>query len=300
MKRQAWLGHVDRRAWLLPSATVAAMVGVASYRRPLLPIARGFRDLCARYPVLALVTRHLPPLPIAFLLAIGGVMTASAAAAGCMRLARTQRFIWALDRRRSVTPMLARLARLSERLDLGGRVLVLDQVPIAAFCFGFLHPRIAVSSSLVATLDDEELLAVLAHERHHLRRRDPLRYLFLHAAGAAACMFPLSGFVRRRLETRIELAADKAAMAVTSRGALAGALLAVLTTGDTAVIGAAGLTATEARIAHLIGSPTTPAVPMRAIMASLVPVGVMVVASVDLSASANLVTMACALCARAA
>ena len=44
-----------------------------------------------------------------------------------------------------------------------------------AFCAGFLRPRVYVSRGAVELLTPDELRAVLQHEHHHWRMRDPLR-----------------------------------------------------------------------------------------------------------------------------
>lgn len=109
-------------------------------------------------------------------------------------------------------------------------------------------------------------------------------------------MFPLAPALRQRLEARIELGADRAALAVAPRGALAAALLAMLAMPPLRVPGAAALTATEARIAQLAGRPVLPTIPAPASIVSLGLATIIAVAAVDLAASADLVTMACALC----
>ncbi len=174
-------------------------------------------------------------------------------------------------------------------------MIYLNHPVVAAFCYGFLRPRVAVTAGLLARLDDTELIAVLAHERHHLRRRDPARYLGLHALAAAAFMFPVAPAIRRRLETRLELAADRSALAIVPRGALAGALLAVLAGGEATVIGAARLSATEARIAHLAGNPDLPSIPNRASMTSVALLAVIVAATADLAGWTSMVCMLCSL-----
>jgi Zn-dependent protease with chaperone function len=81
---------------------------------------------------------------------------------------------------------LAASRRLHRSL-LGGRswslgdVLVIEDEFPRAFCAGLLRPRVYVSSGAVALLDEHALRAVLLHERHHMRRHDPLRL----AAGRA-------------------------------------------------------------------------------------------------------------------
>jgi hypothetical protein len=109
-------------------------------------------------------------------------------------------------------------------------------------------------------------------------------------------MFPVSFALRRRAETNIELAADRAALLVAPRAALAGALLAVLNVAPVSLHGVARLTATEARIAHLSGRASMPEIPARLAVASIGLAVVIVVTTVDLAASADLVKMACSFC----
>ena len=49
-----------------------------------------------------------------------------------------------------------------------------DSLP-QAFCAGYLRPGVYVSERAVELLTESELGAVLAHEHHHRRARDPLR-----------------------------------------------------------------------------------------------------------------------------
>ncbi|MFV0476717.1 MAG: M56 family metallopeptidase [Parahaliea sp.] len=54
---------------------------------------------------------------------------------------------------------------------------VVDSDIAVAWCAGLLRPRVYISSSLLAQVNDEELAAILAHEYAHLSRRDNLRQL---------------------------------------------------------------------------------------------------------------------------
>ncbi len=283
------------RTWMAAVATAAAVGLLAVVPTPLVPLARSYRDLCDRYPVIALLTNHLPALPGALLLTLAAAALINGGAMGGTQLVRTLHFNCRLDG--CARPMPARLARAGVRLGLGDRLTYLGEPGLAACCYGFLRPRVAVTAGLLAHLDDEELTAVLAHEGHHLRRRDPLRYLVFHAVAAAAFMFPVAPAVRRRLEVRTELAADRAALAVAPRGALAAALLAALAGAETPIIGAARLSATEARIAHLSGTPAVPAIPARTVVASLGLLAVIAGVAANFAASAHVVEMVCRLCA---
>lgn len=282
------------RSWIMAAATSATVGLLALVPAPLVPLAEGYRDLCARFPVLARLTNHLPPLPVALLFGLAALGLVNGVAVATTLLVQASRLSRHLDR--DAGPLPPRLARAGCRLGLEGRLIYLDVPWLLACCYGFLRPRVAVTAGLLTRLDDQELLAVLAHERHHLRRRDPARYLAIHALTAAAFMFPVAPPLRRRLETRVELAADRAALAVSSRGALAGALLTALASPAAMIVAAAGLSATEARIAHLSGRPVLPPVPIRAVVVSAVVLAVVVLAVADLATSTHLVRMVCPLC----
>lgn len=110
----------------------------------------------------------------------------------------------------------------------GGDFWVIDDERPRAFCAGLMRPRVYVSSGAIALLDASSLGAVLAHERGHARRRDPLRLAM--ARVIARVLFFLPGvnelFVRQR--TLTELSADESAIAAApgNRPALARAMLA--------------------------------------------------------------------------
>ncbi|MCA9645389.1 MAG: M48 family metalloprotease [Polyangiaceae bacterium] len=63
--------------------------------------------------------------------------------------------------------------------DLRGRVHLSDVRGPALVTVGLLRPRVVLQRALLDQLDDPALVAALAHEASHVRRRDPLRYLLL-------------------------------------------------------------------------------------------------------------------------
>lgn len=95
-----------------------------------------------------------------------------------------------------------------------------------AFCAGLLRPRIYLSDGARDDLSHAELRAVLAHERHHQRRRDPLRLLAARALADGLFFIPILRRIAERYAALGELAADEAAVAaVRGRGPLASAML---------------------------------------------------------------------------
>jgi beta-lactamase regulating signal transducer with metallopeptidase domain len=99
-----------------------------------------------------------------------------------------------------------------------------------AITYGLIRPRILVSTGLATALTQAEISAVLAHEREHLRRRDPLRLLAARLFAAWGCYLPAARWLAGRATLRRELAADRAAARSAGRGVLAGALLKLAST----------------------------------------------------------------------
>ena len=104
-------------------------------------------------------------------------------------------------------------------------VLVIASRRPHAFTIGFLRPRIVVSTGLIELLDERELRSVLAHERHHARRRDPLRRALVKAICDGFWFVPALRKTARTHATVSELAADAVAMSHTGAQPLASALL---------------------------------------------------------------------------
>jgi Zn-dependent protease with chaperone function len=114
-----------------------------------------------------------------------------------------------------------------------------------------------VTGGMVASLADQELEAVLAHEAEHARRRDPLRRLAGRAAADVLFWLPLAGWWSRRRLEDAELAADRAAIGRVGRSPLARALRATAIPAA-AMVGARFDGAGPARVAKLLGDPLPP------------------------------------------
>ena len=168
---------------------------------------------------------------------------------------KTGRFVFGL-RCASMAEPPSRLVRLTAELGLSSHMLALaTDVPLA-FCFGLLRPRICISTGLAETLTDNELKAVLLHEDHHRRHLDPLRGLLAEVLAATFFFLPIASELRDWFLTTTELKADRHAARVVGRPSLAGALHKIITHPRAirlSVPGIAGLSATEARIAELLG-----------------------------------------------
>jgi Zn-dependent protease with chaperone function len=122
---------------------------------------------------------------------------------------------------------LGQILRRSARIEVGAHAVgVFREDRPRAFCHGLMRPRIYVSSGALAALGPAELAALLAHERHHARRRDPLRRAVARMLGGALFFLPVLPRLLERYRDEAELAADEAALRDGHAAALAAALLA--------------------------------------------------------------------------
>ena len=178
------------------------------------------------------------------------------------------------------------------RIDGAGPVafcVIAGAVP-QAFCAGLLRPRIYVSQAALDALDERELRAVLAHEEHHRRRRDPLR---LSAGAVVADAFFFVPALRRLLEryrTIAELAADDAAVRSTDRPTLARALLRFTAPGPSGAVGVL-----PERVDQLLGQRATWDLPVLVLAGSLLVLGLLVAVALLASAASSTVNLPMAL-----
>jgi hypothetical protein len=123
-----------------------------------------------------------------------------------------------------------------------------------AFCAGYLAPQVHLSRGAVEQLSREELRAVVGHELHHARRRDPLRLLLARSLADGLFFIPLLRRSSERYAALGELAADEAAVRQLGgrRPPLASALLKLSPPRPqpTSVVGIA-----PERVDHLMGDP---------------------------------------------
>lgn len=152
-------------------------------------------------------------LAVACVLGVGG--------RACVLGWRTARAVRALARAEHVPFGLGQWA-----VPNGGvRIVVLAGTGRVAFCAGAWRPALYISVGAVEALSGAELDAVIAHERSHARRRDPLRALLRGATAEVLFFLPVVRWWHKSRGVAAELAADRAAISAAGVPALAGALL---------------------------------------------------------------------------
>lgn len=103
---------------------------------------------------------------------------------------------------------------------------VLDVAQPLAYCLPGVRSRVVVSEGTLTTLTENEVTAILAHERAHLRARHDLVLEAFTAVHAAFPRLVRSANALRAVELLVELLADDAAVRATGRTPLARALVA--------------------------------------------------------------------------
>jgi Zn-dependent protease with chaperone function len=215
-------------------------------------------------------------------LTVGSVATLALALLGAGVAWATGRSV--VRRTRASRAVLHGLARTGS-WDVGGTPVTVFRHPEAlAFCAGLLRPRIYVSSRALAVLNPDELEAVVAHERHHKRHRDPLRIFLAGVLSDGLFFVPALRRLAQRHAALAELAADRSA--VRSGGGdpapLASALLA-FERADPAVVGIA-----PERVDGLLGERSPWNLPVALLAWALVVIVAIAALALKLDAAASL------------
>lgn len=195
-------------------------------------------------------------------LSLGWLLTATLALAAGVVLVRavlaTRRMVRANRR------VVAATRALPVHVLAGGPVRVIASERSVAFCAGFARPAVVVSTATLDRLRLGELRAVLAHERHHAARRDPLRRAARETIAEALFFLPILRPLATRASTLAEIDADAAAIDACGGdvSGLASALLAFEESGQ-------GEAEAE-RVDQLAGTPTPWQAPRRPLIGALV------------------------------
>jgi Zn-dependent protease with chaperone function len=152
-------------------------------------------------------------------------------------------------------------------------VYVIEDRTPHAFCAGYLHPRIYVSTRTLELLSQVELRAVLAHEYHHRDMRDPLRHACARSLSQALFFMPVLHRLHERYGELAELTADAAALRAANgaKAPLASAMLVLATHDSDDVVGIS-----PERVDSLLGHPRPWQLPSLLVLAALTTIAALV------------------------
>lgn len=142
------------------------------------------------------------------------------------------------------------------RAELSG-VRVLDVAAPLAYCLPGMRSRVVLSRGTLAALSSDELVAILGHERAHLRARHDLVLEAFTAVHTAFPRFVRSGSALTAVRLLVELLADDAAVRAAGPRPLARALVTCACGPTPAGALAAGGPTTVIRVRRLSGPPNS-------------------------------------------
>lgn len=236
---------------------MAVMLGIGIWPAILAPLGRGYVVLCRSLLAGVPIGHHYPPLLVAFLAPIVIVLLSGLALATIREILAQHRLSAAFNARSwnpdGVQDIMSWLPMKPE-----GLIVTRDR-EIYAFCSGLLRPRIYLSRGIIELLEAEELSALLHHEFHHQRRRDPLRLFLVGLLRNWVPIVPVLQSIEAWMRFRTERDADRFALTQHAPAVLASAMLKAMRATPAVVpppIGV-GFSPTDARIAALCGRPVS-------------------------------------------
>ncbi|GIL27525.1 M56 family metallopeptidase [Actinocatenispora comari] len=172
----------------------------------------------------------------------------------------TWRTVRARGRHRRMVDLVGRPLRPGPATGTGSaqrESLVLDHPAPAAYCLPGGTPRVVLTSGAVELFDDEELAAVLAHERAHLAERHDLVVLPFAAWSKALPWLPTVRRSRTAVDRLVEMVADDRACADCDRTVLACALarFGAVSHAPDGALAATGTGTVLARVDRLLDPP---------------------------------------------
>jgi Zn-dependent protease with chaperone function len=150
----------------------------------------------------------------------------------------------------------------------GNHLRILDVAQPLAYCLPGVRSRVVVSEGALNALADNEIAAILSHERAHLRARHDLVLEMFTAVHAAFPRFVRSANALDAVRLLIELLADDAAVRAAGPTPLARALVACASGRTPSGALAAGGPTTVLRVRRLGGRPNSRALAATAYLAA--------------------------------
>ena len=105
-------------------------------------------------------------------------------------------------------PPTKKLSVVLKKLDLEYKTYLVGSDKLFAFCFGFISPKIYISSSMVSVANRPELEAVLRHEQYHLLHKDTFIMFGISIIKFVLAFVPGAANFVRNININLEIKAD--------------------------------------------------------------------------------------------
>lgn len=104
-----------------------------------------------------------------------------------------------------------KLDQTAKEIGLSGKIIEIQTNEPMVFCYGFIKPRICISTTIVNSLSSQELKAVLLHEQHHAKVYEPIKLLLVKIISNTLFFMPGIKNLTKQYAVFSELAADETA-----------------------------------------------------------------------------------------
>lgn len=105
----------------------------------------------------------------------------------------------------------SKLIGVSSSIGMGGKILKIDSGVSEVFCFGYIKPKVCVSSTLVNQVSKNQLRAILLHEKNHTKSYDPLKLFLVNTVRKSLLFIPGLRKLTDHFMIGLELSADERA-----------------------------------------------------------------------------------------
>lgn len=249
LRRASWPHRAPRlgvAAWqtLSVSVLVSLLLAGVTVIVPSAVVSGGLAELLHAC-VMALRAQYATP---------GGALLHAAGAGATLALAGRAAYLLTTGLRnaRRARDEHLRQLRLAARLDSRLDALIVDHPTAAAYCLPGRARTVVLTSAAIAALGDDELAAVLAHERAHLRGRHHLVIAAADALARTVPFLPVFRWASAEQARLLEMIADDDAATGADRLTVARALVHLAEGSVPAVALGAADVAAFARVQRLV------------------------------------------------
>lgn len=128
-----------------------------------------------------------------------------------IRLYRKTRKFIKTNLNRQKTKLSGKLSAITDQINITSKIIEIESSRPTVFCYDFIKPKICISSALVNNLSENELRAVLLHERFHLNSGEPIKLLLVKVISLLLFFVPGIKLLAKKYLAFSELSADDAA-----------------------------------------------------------------------------------------
>lgn len=181
-----------------------------------------------------------------------------------VQLYKTHKLLKGLLINKVVIP--TKLQKILISFGLENRLCLIKDSNLFSFCYGVFSPRIILTTALVSSLTNQELEAVLLHEKAHMKNLDPFKTLLGKTVASMFFFLPIFSELNKNMVATNELIADRFAInAQDGSSFLRGALKKILSEPQTAFATSPAISNPdhlEIRIKHLVNPSLSDRLPL--------------------------------------